>query len=180
MVLRLWMLFLLVCVSAFAPARADARAAETRTWVFLPEVTETRLETEPQFASTHQENGLFHYEHAPGCSQAAENAAGTGYRSFSEFKRAEGVAGQGQAWHHVVEQTPGNVRRFGAEAIHNTENLVKLPYGPGTIHNQISGFYSSKQPFTNGLTVRQWLSPQTFQEQVAFGRNAIQQFGGSP
>jgi predicted transglutaminase-like cysteine proteinase len=75
MLLRLWLLVLLVCVSAFAPSRADARAAENRTWVFLPTVTETRLETEPQVAGTHQENGLWNYEHAPGCTQAAETTA---------------------------------------------------------------------------------------------------------
>lgn len=76
MLLRLWLLVLLVCVSAFAPSRAEARAAENRTWVFLPTVTETRLETEPQVAGTHQENGLWNYEHAPGCTLAAENAGG--------------------------------------------------------------------------------------------------------
>src|SRR5690554_5375917 len=74
MLLRLWFLVLLVCVSAFAPSRAEARAAENRTWVFLPTVTETRLETEPQVAGTHQENGLWNYEHAPGCTLAAERA----------------------------------------------------------------------------------------------------------
>ena len=116
-----------------------------------------------------------------GCSSLAANTAeGVGYRSFSAFKRAEGVAGEGQAWHHIVEQTPSNVERFGAEAIHNTENLVKLPHGPGTIHNQISGFYSSKQPFTGGQTVRQWLSPQSFEEHAEFGQSIIQQFGGKP
>jgi len=77
------------------------------------------------------------------------------------------------------EQTPGNLERFGAETIHNTENLVQLPHGRGTIHNQISGFYSSKQPFTGGQTVRQWLSTQSFEDQAAFGRNVIQQFGGT-
>jgi RHS repeat-associated protein len=110
----------------------------------------------------------------------AVKEVGRGYQSFSAFKRAEGVAGKGRAWHHVVEQTSSNVERFGPEAIHNTENLVNLPHGPGTIHNQISGFYSSKQPFTGGLTVRQWLSTQSFEEQSVFGRNVIQQFGGEP
>jgi len=75
MLLRLWMLVLLVCVSAFAPSRAEARAAENRTWVFLPQTVETRLETEPQVAGTHQENGLWNYEHAPGCTLAAESAS---------------------------------------------------------------------------------------------------------
>ncbi len=59
----------------FAPSRADARLAETRTWIFAPEVAETLLETEPQAVGTHQENGLWNYEHAPGCTQAAESVA---------------------------------------------------------------------------------------------------------
>ncbi len=110
----------------------------------------------------------------------AKDVAGRGYQSFSAFKRAEGAAGEGLAWHHIVEQTPRNVQRFGAEAIHNTENLVRLPHGQGTIHNQISGFYSSRQPFTGGQTVRQWLSNQSYEQQATFGRNIIQQFGGAP
>jgi len=101
------------------------------------------------------------------------------YKSFSAFKRAEGGAGEGQAWHHIVEQTPANVERFGAETIHNTGNLVKLPHGPGTIHNEISSYYSSLAPFTEERqTVRQWLSTQSFEEQYKFGLDIIKQFGG--
>ncbi len=103
-----------------------------------------------------------------------------GYKSFTAFKRAQGAAGAGMAWHHIVEQTASNVQRFGARAIHNTDNLIKLPHGAGAIHNRISGFYSSIQPFTGGVTVRQWLSTQSFEEQAAFGRSVIQQFGGKP
>jgi len=102
------------------------------------------------------------------------------YRSFSAFTRAEGSAGRGFAWHHIVEQTRGNVALFGTRAIHSTENITRLPHGAGTIHARISGYYSSKQWFTNGLTVRQWLSTQTFPELAKFGRDVILQFGGSP
>jgi hypothetical protein len=70
----MWFLLLCVLLGVFAPSRADAHMAETRTWVFAPEVAETRLETEPQAVGTHQENGLWNYEHAPGCTQAAESA----------------------------------------------------------------------------------------------------------
>ena len=69
-----------------------------------------------------------------------------------------GSAGDGCAWHHIVEQTKNNIERFGAESIHNTNNIIKLPNGAGTIHAKVSGYYSSKQPFTGGKTVRQWLS----------------------
>ncbi|WP_324951409.1 hypothetical protein [Archangium sp.] len=44
--------------------------------------------------------------------------------SFSGFKSAMGSAGHGKEWHHLVEQTPGNVKRFGGEALHNTENIT--------------------------------------------------------
>jgi len=66
LLLRLWFLVLLVCVSAFAPTRAGARMAENRTWDLFLQTVETRLETELQVAATHQEYGLFNYEHAPG------------------------------------------------------------------------------------------------------------------
>jgi hypothetical protein len=82
MLLRLWMLVLLVCVSAFAPSRAEARAAQNRTWVFAPQTTETRLENEPQVAGTHQENGLWNYEHAPGCCLAAESEVVSLHRPY--------------------------------------------------------------------------------------------------
>ena len=63
--------------------------------------------------------------------------------------------------------------------LHNTGNLIKLPHGKGTIHNQISGFYSSKQPFTGGKTVREWVSGKPFQEQFDFGIQTIKDFGGA-
>ena len=71
---QLWFLLLCVLLGVFAPSRADARMAETRTWVFAPEVAETRLEAEPQAVGTHQENRLWNYEHAPGRTQAAKTA----------------------------------------------------------------------------------------------------------
>jgi RHS repeat-associated protein len=113
-------------------------------------------------------------------TQTAANTAGRGYRSFSAFKRVEGIAGENQAWHHIVEQTPSNVERFGAINIHNSENLVKLPHGPGTVHNQISAYYSSKQWFSGEQTVRQWLSSQSFEEQATFGRDILQTFSAAP
>lgn len=88
-----------------------------------------------------------------------------------------GPVGTGQAWHHIVEQAPGNVAKFGPEAIHNTGNLIKLPNGAGSIHSRISGYYSSIQPFTNGQTVRQWLANQSFQQQYKFGIQTLKSYG---
>jgi len=101
---------------------------------------------------------------------------GTGYKSFAAFKKANGPAGPQQAWHHIVEQTPGNIEKFGPEAIHNTNNLIKLPHGKGTVHQRISDHYSSKASFTKGMTVRKWLSPQSFNKQYNFGIKTLKRF----
>ena len=107
-------------------------------------------------------------------TNASKGGAGTGYRSYSAFKRAQGPAGPGMHWHHVVEQTPGNVGRFGAEAVHNTGNLMRLEVAT---HRRLSGFYSSIRPQVTGspnLTVRQWLSTQSFEAQQSFGIKALE------
>jgi len=96
------------------------------------------------------------------------------------MKRALGPAGPGMAWHHIVEQTPSNVKKFGAEAIHNLDNVVKVPHGKGSLHSKLSAFYSQKQSFTGGQTVRQWLSSKSFDEQMEFGLDQLRRFGGAP
>ena len=107
-------------------------------------------------------------------------SAGMGYATFNSFKQAKGSAGPGKAWHHIVEQTSGNVSKFGAYKIHNTNNLIKLPYGAGSIHAKVSGYYSSIQPFTGGKTVRQWLSTQSYDAQYKFGIETLKKFGWKP
>jgi hypothetical protein len=40
--------------------------------------------------------------------------------------------------------------------------------------NQIkANYYSSKQPFSDGLMVRDWLNPQSFAEQYEFGMDIL-------
>jgi RHS repeat-associated protein len=105
-------------------------------------------------------------------------AAARGFRSFSAFKNAMGRAGSSMNWHHIVEQTPGNLARFGPQSIHNTENLVRLD---AALHGRISAYYSSIQPQVTGsttLTIRQWLSTQSFEAQEAFGQRVLSMFGG--
>ncbi|RKH18549.1 hypothetical protein D7V77_33975 [Corallococcus sp. CA041A] len=109
-----------------------------------------------------------------GPQEATPPGGPKGYSSFKSFKRAMGPAGEGKEWHHIVEQTNGNVARFGPQALHNTENIVPLEKA---LHNLVSAFYSSKRPFITGsesLTVRQWLSAQTLESQRAFGLRSIE------
>jgi len=108
-------------------------------------------------------------------SSATAKAPPSGFRawgSYSGFKRAMGPAGTGKEWHHIVEQTPGNVKRFGAQALQNTENIVPMDKG---IHTRISSFYSSIRRDITGspLTVRKWLSAQSYEAQREFGLLAI-------
>jgi len=93
--------------------------------------------------------------------------------SYSGFTSAMGPAGKGKEWHHIVERTPGNVKRFGGEALHNTENITALDKA---LHTRLSAFYSSKYLRVTGsrnLTVRQWLSTQSYEAQREFGLLAI-------
>ncbi|RKG83032.1 hypothetical protein D7W82_25795 [Corallococcus sp. CA049B] len=96
-----------------------------------------------------------------------------GYSSFKSFKRAMGPAGNGKEWHHIVEQTDGNVARFGPQALHNTENVIPLDK---ELHSLVSAFYSSKSlqmTGSNSLTVRQWLSAQPYAAQREFGLRMV-------
>jgi hypothetical protein len=101
-------------------------------------------------------------------------AHGIGFESYGGFLQAVGPAGRGLQWHHIIEQTPGNVSRFGSTMIHNTGNLIRVD---AALHSQISGFYSSMQPFSGGMTVRAWLSTMPAAQQQEFGRQALIMFG---
>ncbi len=99
----------------------------------------------------------------------------TGYKTFNAFKKANGVAGKGMAWHHIVEKHASNVAKFGSEQLHNAKNLIKLPEGAGSIHRKITGFYNSKRQFTGGKTVRNFISQKSYTEQFEFGMNTLKQ-----
>jgi hypothetical protein len=112
--------------------------------------------------------------HGASTSSVALPAGGRDWKSFSGFKKAMGKAGPGKQWHHIVEQTPGNVQRFGPESLHNARNVVPLDEA---LHTRVSGFYSSIQQEITGsrsLTVRQWLSAKSYEAQRDFGLQAIE------
>ncbi|WP_324291429.1 hypothetical protein [Corallococcus sp. bb12-1] len=113
-------------------------------------------------------------EEGDGALVASTSGGPKAYSSYKSFRRGMGPAGGGREWHHVVEQTDGNVARFGPRAIHNTENVLPLEK---ELHSKVSAFYSSIQYRVTGsqaLTVRQWLSTQPFEAQRAFGLHAME------
>jgi hypothetical protein len=109
-----------------------------------------------------------------GGGSAADGPSGyRAWKSFSGFKNAMGPAGEGKQWHHIVEQTPGNAKRFGPEALHNTKNIIPLDTA---VHTRVSALYSSIRRDITGspMTVRQWLSTQPYEAQRKFGLQAIE------
>jgi hypothetical protein len=52
----------------------------------------------------------------------------------------------------IIEQSKDP--QFGAEAIHNSLNVVEVPK---SINQWLADYYSSKQSYTEGLVVREWL-----------------------
>ena len=102
------------------------------------------------------------------------SGAGESYNSFNAFKKANPVKTQGNQWHHIVEQSQQQKSGFSVQQINNTNNLIELTPSQ---HSQISGYYSSKPSFTNGLTVRDWLAGQSFETQYQFGIDYLKQLG---
>ncbi len=92
------------------------------------------------------------------------------FTSFSALKRVLGPAGDGNHWHHIVEQNAANIAEHGTEAIHNTNNVVRIP---AKVNLALNGFFSSKQSFTQGLTVRQWIQGGSFEEKFNFGKQML-------
>lgn len=99
------------------------------------------------------------------------------FKSMRDFKNAMGSAGEGKNWHHIVEQTPGNIKRFGPEALHNTENVIAVD---AEVHVKISAYYSSKQNIAGGMVVREWLRTKSYEEQREFGLKTLRRFGVIP
>lgn len=103
-----------------------------------------------------------------------------GFKSFDALKRHLGHPGNGNAWHHIVEQSQIKSSRsgFAPSNIHNVRNIIAIPHGKGSIHSEISRIYSMKAPGLFGKgTIRDWMSGKSFDEQLKFGIDMLKQFG---
>ena len=100
-------------------------------------------------------------------------SAGKGFDTYRQLKNEIGSPGAGNEWHHIVEQSQIAKSDFSPQMIQNTNNIISISK---TTHRAISGYYSSVQPFTNGMIVRNWLAGQSFSAQYEFGINVIKLF----
>lgn len=111
--------------------------------------------------------------------EGTELTAKETFTSFRAFKRVNGTAGAGNAWHHIVEQNKDNIAKFGAESIHNLDNLVKIPHGKGSLHMKVTGHYNSIMPGTS-MRVRDYVKTLGYDEQFEYGINKLIEFGWIP
>lgn len=112
----------------------------------------------------------------PGLSRVGTPTAGSGFLTFARAKTGLGSPGKGNVYDHVVERSQIGRSGFNPTQIHSAENLRAVP----TRVNQLKAdFYSSKQPFTNNVTVRDWLTGKPFNEQLEFGLKVLRQIQGS-
>ena len=103
----------------------------------------------------------------------SSGAGGKGFNSYRQLKNEIGSPGAGNERHHIVEQSQIAKSGFSPQMIQNTNNIMSIGK---TTHRAISGYYSSVQPFTNGMIVRNWLAGQSFSAQYEFGINVIKMF----
>jgi hypothetical protein len=112
---------------------------------------------------------------AAGRAAAAEGAVllRRTFNSKKQLKSYLGPAPKDMQWHHIVEQS--QAPQFGQRQIQSIENIVALTEKE---HTKLSGFYSSKQYFSEPDRVRVWLRGQSFEEQYAFGMKQLKRLLG--
>lgn len=129
----------------------------------------------------HPENLANYISYMNGQEPKLSDVPSNGFSSFDKLKESIGDPDRGANWHHIVEQEQGpgdkNLGTFKADQINNINNVVSLPSGAKDVHQDITKYYNSVQDFTNGETVRTWLSKQSFEDQWEFGIKKLQEYG---
>jgi hypothetical protein len=107
---------------------------------------------------------------------------GDTFSSFDDFKKisfAEAIlkayraAGPGKEWHHMVEQGGDNETNFSPEQLQSTKNIIPLP---GPVHDLVTAEYA-KEYDHSGVSVREWLSGQSFEAQWNEGVKILRTLG---
>ena len=78
--------------------------------------------------------------------------ANQGYDSFGDLKKAIGSAGEGNHWHHIVEQSQIGKSGFSAQQIHNTSNIIAVD--AATHVNEVTNNEYRKSGLCNNYQIR--------------------------
>jgi hypothetical protein len=97
-----------------------------------------------------------------------------GFGSSRQLKKFMGSPGEGNQWHHIVEQSQIKKSNFPVQQVQNPGNLVSIDK---VTHAKINGYYSSKPDFTGGLRYRDWLVGQSFETQYERGKQILALYG---
>ncbi len=102
------------------------------------------------------------------------------YETFPSFRyiinKSSKKPAAGWQWHHIVNQNPRNVQKFG-NRLHCTDNLIALPKH---VHGQVSRVFGSKPHWTHGEFVRNVINKRSWPEQYEFGLEVLRDKGVSP
>jgi hypothetical protein len=76
--------------------------------------------------------------------------------------------------HHIVEQTPAGDDGFSDDLIDGPENLVRIP----TLrHWQITTWFQTGNDEFDGLSPREYLRGESWDERMRIGKYALVKFG---
>lgn len=80
-------------------------------------------------------------------------------KSLDELQRAASTSAPGYDIHHIVEQTQAERDGFSREIIDGPDNLVRVPR---LKHQEINGWYQSKNDEFGGMTPREYLNGRSW------------------
>jgi hypothetical protein len=147
-----------------------AMLGEIKILVTSPFIANQRIQQEINMLEKGAERETVMIE---GVIEKEATVVGNGFKNFTQLKKSLGSPGQGNQWHHIVEQSQISKSSFSTIQINNTNNIIAIDQAT---HAKISGFYNSTYPGTN-MRVRDWLAGQSFEAQYDFGIQVLRNFG---
>lgn len=104
---------------------------------------------------------------------AAGSSTSQGFSSFWKLKQSLPAAKAGYDIHHIVEQSQIQRSGFAPELIHNPDNVVEIER---SVHKLITAHYNSNMYEGIKMTVRDYLTGQSYEAQREYGLKMIEIF----
>jgi hypothetical protein len=95
-------------------------------------------------------------------------------KTLDELQRERIAPKRGYDIHHIVEQTAARNSGFGEEAIDGPSNLVRISTFK---HWEITAWYATRNLDFGGLSPRQYLVDQSWDERYRIGLKALSSVG---